>query len=132
MIWKTFCGRVACCMSTREAPQEAPPPFVFSSSEGFALCRRILKEHLPYEPHDFQIEGICQLLDRVDLLAILATGTGKTGFLSMYMLVVLTIKKDPSLCPSAKFPDNPCMLAICPTKYLEHQMVCQPSNIHTQ
>ena len=47
----------------------------------------------------------------------------KIGFLSMYMLVVLAIIKDPSLCPAAKFPDNPCMLVICPTKYLEHQMV---------
>ena len=53
------------------------------------------------------------------------------GFLSMYMLVVLTIKKDPYLCPSAKFTDNLCMLAMCPTKYLEHQMVCPLNNIRT-
>ena len=116
-------------METREAPQEALPSFLFSSPEGFALCRLILKEYLPYDPHDFQIEGICKAFDRVDLLAILATGTGKTGFLTMYMLVVLAIKKDPSLCPSAKFPYNPCMLAICPTKYLEHQMVCPLGNM---
>ena len=31
------------------------------------------------------------------------------------MLVVLAINNDPSLCPSAKFLENPCMLAICPT-----------------
>jgi len=43
----------------------------------------------------------------------------------MYMLVVPAIKKDPSLCPTAKFLDNPCLLAIYPTKHLEHQMVCQ-------
>ena len=110
-------------MSTQEASPELPP-FIFSSPEGFSLCRRILKEHLPYDPHDFQIEGICKLIDGIDLLAILATGTGKTGFLSMYMLVMLAIKQDPSLCPSAKFLDNPCLLVICPTKYLEHQMVC--------
>ena len=110
-------------MNAQESPDTAPTPFVFSSPEGFALCQRILEAHLPYSPHDFQIEGICKVLDHVDLLAILATGTGKMGFLSMYMLVVLAIKKDPSLCPTAKFLDNPCLLAICPTKYLEHQMV---------
>ena len=32
------------------------------------------------------------MLDGVDLFAILATGMGKTGFLSMYMLMVLAIK----------------------------------------
>jgi superfamily II DNA or RNA helicase len=112
-------------MNAHQVPQEAPTPFVFSSPEGFALCRRILREYLSFDPHDVQIEGVCKVLDGVDLLAILATGTGKTSFLSMYMLVILAINNDPSLCPSAKFPENPCMLVICPTKYLEHQMVCQ-------
>jgi superfamily II DNA/RNA helicase len=73
-----------------------------------------------------QIEGICKLLDGVDTFAILRTGMGKTGFLSMYMLVLLEILKCPNLCLTAakKFPNKPCMLVILPTKYLEHQMVC--------
>jgi len=96
-------------MNAQEAPDTAPTPFVFSSPKGFTLCRHILDARLPYSPHNFQIEGICKVLDHVDLLAILATGTRKMGFLSIYMLVVLTIKKDPSLCPTAKFPDNPCL-----------------------
>ena len=41
----------------------------------------------------------------------------------MYMLVVLAIKEDPTLCPNMNIPDNPCTMVICPTKYLEHQMV---------
>ena len=66
--------------------QEASPgflPFVFSSPEEFSLCQHILKEYLPYDPHDFQIEGpgVCKLIDGIDLLAILATGTGKPGFI---------------------------------------------------
>ena len=111
-------------MNAPNVPQEAPPAFVFSSPEGFALCRLIPEEHLPYAPYDFQIEGICKAFDRVNLLAILATGTGKTGFLTTYMIIVLAIKKNPSLCPSAKFPGNPCMLVImsgpvlCPCKEL--------------
>jgi len=110
-------------MDVPEASEQAPAPFIFSSDEGYALCRHILKDLLPYEPHDVQIEGVCKVLDHIDLFAILPTGSGKTSFLSMYMLVVLANQKDPSLCPTAKFPENPCLLAICPTKYLEHQMV---------
>src|SRR5882762_5532453 len=73
--------------------------------------------------HDVQIEGFCKILDNIDLLAVLATGLGKTAFVSMFILIVLAIKKNSSLCLTVKFPDNPCMLFICPTKYLEHQMV---------
>ena len=110
-------------MDVPEASEQAPAPFLFSSEAGYTLCRRILKELLLYEPHDVQIEGVCKAFDGIDLFAVLPTGSGKTSFLSMYMLVVLAIQKDPSLCPTAKFPRNPCLLAICPTKYLEHQMV---------
>src|ERR1700683_2792057 len=105
-------------MNASETPQETVNPFVFSSPEGYSLCHRILKESLSYKPHDVQIEGVCKVLDNIDLFAVLATGSGKTSFLSMYMLVVLAIQKDPSLCPTVKFPENPCILGICPTKYI--------------
>ena len=72
--------------------------------------------------HDVQIEGFCKILDNIDLLAVLATGSGKAAFVSMFILIVLAIKKNSSLCLTAKFPDNPCVF-MCPTKYLEHQMV---------
>ena len=88
-------------MNALKTPSGAGKSFVFSSTEGHALCRRILKELLPYDPHDVQIEGICKVLDNVDLFAVLATGSGKTSFMSMYMLVVLAIQRDPSLCPTA-------------------------------
>jgi hypothetical protein len=57
-------------MNTQEAPDTAPTPFVFSSPKGFTLCWHILDAHLPYSPHNFQIEGICKVLDHVDLLSI--------------------------------------------------------------
>ena len=60
------------------------------------------------DPHDVQIEDICKVLDNINLLAVLATGSGKTSFLSMYMLAVHAIKKETSLCPTVKFLDNPC------------------------
>jgi hypothetical protein len=67
-------------MNAPKTPSGAEKPFIFSSTEGHALCRRILKELLPYDPHDVQIEGICKVMDNVDLFAILATGSGKTSF----------------------------------------------------
>jgi superfamily II DNA/RNA helicase len=106
-----------------ETPR-APAPFLFSSAEGYALCRRILRPLLPYDPHDYQLEGICKALDGVDVLAILPTGSGKTGLLSMFLLVVRALAQDPSLCPTAKkFPKNPAILVICPTNFIEHQIV---------
>ncbi|KAF7984822.1 hypothetical protein HWV62_11850 [Athelia sp. TMB] len=108
----------------------ATEKIVFSTPEGRQLCKSILKARVPYEPHDVRIEGICKMLDGVDLQAILATRSGKTSFLLMFMLVVLTILDKPSLCPSASFPKNPCLLAVCPTKYLEYQMVCCSITAH--
>jgi len=83
---KNLWGCIACCMNTCKVSQEAPSPFLFSSPEGFALCRHILNKHLPYDPHDFQIGGICKVINHINLLAILATGSGKTGFLSTLVI----------------------------------------------
>jgi hypothetical protein len=89
--------------------------FKWNSTSGHELCRRILKDTtLKYEPHDWQIEGVCQSLDGINLLAITPTGSGKTSYYTMYLLVVLAVVKNRTLCPSAKFPANPCLIVICP------------------
>jgi hypothetical protein len=69
--------------------------------------------------------GFCSL-DGMDLLAITPTGSSKTGFYTMYILVALAVLQDPTLCPSAKFPANPCLLVICPTIPLQLDMVLYP------
>ncbi|KAF7371951.1 hypothetical protein MVEN_00053100 [Mycena venus] len=100
-----------------------PDVFSWRSPEGHALCRRILHDSpLKYDPHDYQIEGVCVSLDGVHLLAITPTGSGKTGFYTMYMLVILAVLKDPQLCPTAKFPNDPCLIVICPTIPLQLEM----------
>jgi len=100
-------------------------PFKWSSPAGQIICRNILKDTaLEYEPHDWQIEGVCQSLDGVDLLAITPTGSGKTSYYVIYILVILAVLKDPSLCPTAKFPENACLIVICPTIPLQLEMVC--------
>ena len=77
--------------------------FKWSSSTGHSLCHQILKgTKLEYDPCDYQVEGVCQSLDGVDLLAITPTGSGKTGYYAMYILVVLAVVKNPLLCPTSK------------------------------
>jgi len=80
-------------MATNQAPEHAPKKFVWSSEEGYQLCHNILKHKLPYEPYQVQVKGVCKILYGVNLLTILPMGKRKTTFISMYMLVVLVIKK---------------------------------------
>jgi ATP-dependent helicase YprA (DUF1998 family) len=75
----------------------APGSKVYDTLEGFALARKILAQTLPFEPHDFQVEGICAVLDGRDLLATMATGSGKTRFFIMLMLVMRAISEDNAL-----------------------------------
>ena len=66
---KIFTRRVVYDMDAEETSQNVPKAFTFSSPEGHTLCRLILAALLPYEPHDFQIEGIYQMLDGVFWMA---------------------------------------------------------------
>ncbi|KAJ7178226.1 hypothetical protein C8R46DRAFT_1076150 [Mycena filopes] len=78
--------------------------FKFYFQPGFALARRILLEVLPtFEPHHYQIDGVCKVLDGVDLVAVTPTGSGKTGYLFLSILVMIALANTPSLCPAIKF-----------------------------
>ncbi|KAJ7429298.1 hypothetical protein FB451DRAFT_1070863 [Mycena latifolia] len=97
--------------------------FLWSSPDGFTLARRILEPTpVPYVPHDHQLEGVCKSLDGIDLFAITPTGSGKTSYDILYITIILEIRKNPALCPSADFPENPCLLIICPTTPLQIEM----------
>ena len=99
-------------------------PFEWSFPAGSVLCRDILRGTLfDFHLHDWQVEGVCQSLDGMDLLAITPTGSRKTSFYIMYILVVCAVLKDSSLCPTAKFPKNACLIVICPTIPLQLEMV---------
>ncbi|KAJ7429855.1 hypothetical protein B0H11DRAFT_2264802 [Mycena galericulata] len=85
--------------------------FTWISPEGFDLARRIIRSTpVPYVPHDHQLEGVCKSLDGIDLFAITPTGSGKTSYYILYILIVLAVVNDPTLCPSAAFPQNPCLM----------------------
>jgi ATP-dependent helicase YprA (DUF1998 family) len=97
----------------------------YNSLEGHNLCKKILAKYLPYDPHDYQLDGICPVMDGYDLLAATPTGSGKTGYLIMLMLVVREISEDQTLALNErKFPKDPAMIVVCPTKALEEDMVC--------
>ncbi|KAF9554361.1 P-loop containing nucleoside triphosphate hydrolase protein [Agrocybe pediades] len=95
------------------------PIFKFESPEGRNLCRKILEQRLPYGPHDFQLDGITAVLDGFDLLAISATGPGKSAYIYMLLHVILGLLDSPTLCPTAKFPKDPAVLVVYPTTALE-------------
>ena len=75
----------------------APSGFEWSSPEGKTLARTLLRQHTPYDPHDYQLDGVCKCLDGVDLLAVIATGCGKTGYFAMYIFVQPALSRDPKI-----------------------------------
>jgi hypothetical protein len=44
-----------------------------------------------YDPHDYILDRICPLMDGFDLPATKPTGSGRTGYLILLMLVVREI-----------------------------------------
>ncbi|KAF8983552.1 hypothetical protein BDQ17DRAFT_1437368 [Cyathus striatus] len=99
-------------------------PPVYNTPQGQDLVKEILSQcNPPVYPHTYQIDGICASLDGESLLASMATGSGKTGFYSFLMLVVLAISQNPEKAlGDVKFPKNPAMLVILPTKALQEDM----------
>jgi len=83
----------------------------YNSDTGRALCKQILVKYLPYEPHTYQLDGICPALDGIDLLVTIPTGSGKTGYLIMLMLVVLVLSA-PQMMSMQAIP------VLCPQKML--------------
>ena len=97
---------------------------VYNTPEGFSLARKILAQTLPFEPHDYQVEGVCAALNGCDLIATMATRSGKTGFFIMLMLIMHAIADNKTLALSGKsFAKDPAMIVICPTKALQEDMV---------
>ena len=56
-----------------------------------------------FEPHDYQIDGICPAMDGEDILVTIVTGTGKTRFFILLMLAIKVISQDPTLALREQF-----------------------------
>src|SRR5882724_8634654 len=86
--------------------------YQFSTPDGLHLTRKVLQPLLLYNPHDDQLEGIGKMIDGINLMALTHTGSGKTGYFTMYMLFLLALSKHPSFVVPAKksVPNNPVMV----------------------
>ncbi|KAJ7767695.1 P-loop containing nucleoside triphosphate hydrolase protein [Mycena metata] len=97
--------------------------FKFYSQPGFALAHKILLDVLPtFEPHYYQIDGICKVLDGIDLVAVTLTGSGKTGYIFLTILIMIAIANTPALCSAVKFCKDPAIIVVFPTDSIEQQM----------
>jgi ATP-dependent helicase YprA (DUF1998 family) len=107
--------------------------FKFSSPAGWQICRQILKERLPFGPHDYQLDGVSAILDKQVFVGVSATGSGKSAYSYMVLHVIQGLQAQPRLCPSAKFPFDAAILMIYPTKALEEDQVswlCSGVRVH--
>ena len=108
----------------------SPLPYKFNTPSGHTLLKTIVSQRVPYTPHDYQLDGVSWLLDGTDLVAVLATGSGKTGFYLFYILALLELSADPSLCqpPYKPVPRDLCIVVVYPTNGLEEEQVrnCAP------
>jgi len=105
-------------------PTDSNDFFKFSSSRGWQIYRKIITDRLPFGPHDYQLEGIAQALDGQDVVAVSATGSGKSAYIYMLAVVLLELAKNPKLSPvQKKFHEDPAIVVVCPTMALEDDLV---------
>jgi superfamily II DNA helicase RecQ len=103
---------------------DSPRPGKYDSIIGRELCKKILAKYVTYDPHDYILDGVCPVIDGFNLLATTPTGSGKTGFFTLFMLVVREIAADKTLAIGNEvFPIDPVMIVVCPTKALEEDIV---------
>ncbi|KAF6759281.1 P-loop containing nucleoside triphosphate hydrolase protein [Ephemerocybe angulata] len=97
---------------------------VYNTPEGRQLVKHILSEcQPPIIPHDYQTDGIVVSLDGESLLVTMATGSGKSGYYSFLMHVMLAISRKPELALGGiTFPENPAIIIVLPTKALQEDM----------
>ena len=88
----------------------------YDSCEGRHLFKKILTKYVVYDPHDYILDGICPVMDGFDLLPSTPTGSGKTGYLILLMLVVREIAADKTLAITKEnFPKDHCWCVLHPS-----------------
>ncbi|KAF8798687.1 P-loop containing nucleoside triphosphate hydrolase protein [Phlegmacium glaucopus] len=95
-----------------------------SNPEGLQLARELIRPQLPHDIHDYVLEGVCKAVDGIHVLAVAPTGGGKTGYFFGYILLLKALEKMSPPCAQLKrkFPQNPAMVIVFPTKGLEEEM----------
>jgi len=100
------------------------PEYIFSTPAGHRLAHSTLRPQLPYDPHDAQLEGICKAVDGIDIMVLTPTGSGKTGYLTMYILFMISLANPKLVAPAMKkVHQNPVVVMVFPTNGVEEEMV---------
>ena len=75
--------------------------------------------------HNWKV-SICKAVDSIDIMVLTPTGSRKTGYLTMYMLLMISLASNPKLvAPSMKkVHQNPVMVLVFLTNGVEEEMVC--------
>ena len=114
----------------RRQPQPAvlmspSPGLGLSTPEGLWLARQLLRPQLPHDIHDHILEGVCKAIDGTHVLSVLPTGGGKSGYFYCFILLLWALCKLSPPCSllKRKYPVNPVLIAVFPTKGLEEEMV---------
>jgi len=96
-----------------------------SSPEGMKLARELLCPQLDHEVHDYVLEGVCKALDGKHVLAVAPTSGGKTSYYYGYILLLKALQQvdPPSPFLKRRYPANPAMVIVFPTKGLQEEMV---------
>ena len=100
------------------------PKYIFSTPAGHRLAHSTLRPQLPYDPHDAQLEGICKAVDGINIMVLTPTGSGKTGYLTMYILFMISLANPKLVAPAMKkVCQNPVVVMVFPTNGVEGEMV---------
>ena len=60
----------------------------------------------------------------MDVVAVLATESGKSAYIYMLVIILLALAKNPSIATvKKKFPADPAVVVVCPTMALEDDLV---------
>ena len=86
-------------------PTDTNELFKFSSPHGWQICHKIIADRLPFGPRDYQLEGITQALDGQDVVAVSATGSGKSAYIYMVAIALLELAKNRQ--SKKKIPEDP-------------------------
>ncbi|KAF8971671.1 hypothetical protein BDZ97DRAFT_1913587 [Flammula alnicola] len=110
----------------------SPPPGPgLSTPEGLRLARQLLRPQLPHDIHDHIPEGVCKAIDGTHVLAVLPTGGGRSGYFYCYILLLRALRQLSPPCNllKRKYPVNPVMIGVFPTKGLEEEMETRFRNL---
>ncbi|KAL0564862.1 hypothetical protein V5O48_017175 [Marasmius crinis-equi] len=94
------------------------------SADGRKWIRDLIRPTLPHDLHDYILETLSKAATGRDVVMIVPTGGGKTSLFYGFMKLLEELAELGDSCPfeTARFPRNPLLVAVFPTKGLEEEM----------